>query len=151
VQYGNECLRINYFAKEKLGANYLTEARFHSAAMLNPKNVAVQQMAWIGKEQEELVIIDSSYRESQIHALREELMEICDYSLSELIKKKEILAKKYRKDIFSDVVSKSGSFSKEKLCKILERYGLELCETVSKDGTKRYSVVEKEEERNVDC
>lgn len=146
VQYGNECLRINYFAKEKLGANYLAEARFHAAAIMNPMNVAVQQLKWIGKAQEELVIINSSYRESQIRALREELLEICDYSLSELMKRKELLAKKYRKDIFSDVVSKTGSFSKEKLCKILERYRLELCETVSKDGTKRYSVVEKEEE-----
>lgn len=146
AQYGKECLRINYFAKEKMGANYLAEARFHASAMLEPVNVAVDQIKWIGKSQEELGVITSSYRETQISALREELLEICDYSLSELMKRKELLAKKYRKDIFSDVVSKTGSFSKEKLCKILERYGLELCETVSKNGTKRYSVVEKEEE-----
>ncbi len=135
-------LSVNYFAKEKLGDMYLIEARMHALAMDSELKVVYEQMAWIRKSPCDLELVESTYQERQTKELKQELLCIKNFTLSELKDLKTVISEKYRKAFFADIVYKNGSFSKEKFCQILERFGMILIESIGDDGTKRYSVVE---------
>lgn len=145
VRYGNCSLCVNCFAKEKIGDVYLITARMHALAMDSPIRVVEEQMSWIGKEAQKLVVLNSTYEEKQLQVMKEELLRVKGFPLNDLKVFKESFCEKYRKEFFADIVVKNGSFSTEKLKKILEKFDLQLEISCEGDGTKRYSIVEKEE------
>lgn len=141
LAYGDSKFCINNFAKEKIGNDYLLTSRFHVLAMKDSKNVIYEQMKWIGKEKGELAELTSDYWEKRRAEYRKDLLIPQKFTNEQMQEWKISLTEQHRKIFFSDIVEKNGSFSKEKLKKILARESMELIEDDS-DGRKTYSIEE---------
>ena len=137
---------VNKFAERKTGNMFVAEEHFYGLAVNNPLAVIYEQMKWIGKEPEELEIIDSRYRKSREIEFLEKLQCIKSFSADELGQFKKDFVKKYRKEFFDDILANNGTISNEKLQNICERYGMKLCSWEDTESRKmRYSVKEMEE------
>jgi superfamily II DNA or RNA helicase len=145
-------LAQNVFAMCKTGNLLLATRNFLQCALKSPTAVAETQISWLGKNAEELIVENSSYKEELKKALLDELLKIQNYTNQELQDVKCRISEKYRKELFADILGKDGSFSTDKLKKICERMGVELIEDVDENRRKRYSVrkVDKEEGKNED-
>lgn len=142
---GNDyAVTINEFAKEKMGNSYLTYLKFLRLAMGTPEEVAKAQIAWIGKTPDDLIVLQSTYREERVQELQQRLLAIKNVPKEELQEIKSKLARDFREDLIGDIVTKNQSFSKEKLIEICKRYNLKLIEDNDLDGKKMYTVVDKE-------
>lgn len=126
LKRGELLLAINDFAKEKTGNMVNAERCFYKLALDSPQRVAEKQIGWIGKSPDDLCVLDSLYLEKREAELIEVLLSVKNFTNTELQNKKMELGKAYRKDFFSEIVSKNGSFSTEKLTAICEKYGLKL-------------------------
>lgn len=142
---GDFVLAVNEFAKEKIGNMALAYRRFFKAAMHHQVEVAKAQIAWIGKTPDELVVLQSTYREERIQELKRRLLAIQNVSNEELQEIKSKLARDFREDLIGDIVTKNQSFSKGKFVEICECYDLKLIENKDLNGKKRYTVIEKED------
>lgn len=142
LKRGEIVLAVNDFAKQKVGDMLLTEKRFYKLSMEDVAQVAVEQISWIGKGSEDLVVVASPYMEERKKLLKNELLTIKEFTKNELGDKKKALSKKYRKDVLSDILVKDGSFSKDKLEKICNRFGLYLEVKSGTDKNNRYTVKE---------
>lgn len=142
IQRGEVTLAVNAFAKEKTGNMLLAVKRFYRLSMQSPERVAQEQISWLGKKPEELLVLNSSYRAKREEELREKLLQIQDFSLEQLGTIKTQLSKEFRKDLLKDIIKKEGSFSKEKLQEICKKLGLYLEITDGTDKKNRYTVKE---------
>lgn len=134
---------VNRFAEIKTGNMFVAEKHFYGLAVNDPLAVIYEQMKWIGKEPEELEIVDSRYRKSREIEFLEELQSVNNFSVEEMSQFKKDLAKKYRKEFFDDILANNGTISNEKLQIICERYGLKLCSWEDTESRKkRYSIKE---------
>jgi len=77
VRYGDEGMFVNQFAMHKTGDLYLIESRFYSMAVDDPLRVIYEQMSWIGKEKDDLEILESSYHKQREQELRQKLLSVC--------------------------------------------------------------------------
>lgn len=137
---GNLVFLVNPLAVQKIGDLYLQESRFHKLARMDLINVPIEQLKWIGLTQNDLQILNSSYFEEKEKRFIEKLLSMKDFTNEEYSKFKEEINQEYGKDFFRDIVEKKGSFSKEKLKLILEKYGCELEECEGTDKKMRYSI-----------
>lgn len=144
IGYGDTRFVVNQFGREKTGDMLLWESKFHALAAKNPVEVVYEQMGWIGKTRDELVCKDSTYLETLSQELIEELLAVREYTNEELKQMKLELSKKYRKELFADIVSKNGSFSTEKFQKILKQNKLQLESHPGSDKKMRYTVIREE-------
>lgn len=145
--YARHCgtrFAANQFAIRKIGDMYKTEAEFHALARLDPMRVVYRQMYWLHKSEGELEILNSLYREKQENALISDLLKVKDYDLERLRELKKCINFQYGKLLFSDIVFKSGSFSKTKFEELLARYELSL-EVREFEGKNLYTVKNKKE------
>lgn len=138
---GDFVLAVNKFGKEKIGNMSLAYRRFFKAVMHRKVEVAKAQIAWIGKTPDDLVVLQSTYREERIQELTNRLLAINNVTLDELQAIKAEIAKDFREDLIGDIVKKNKSFSKDKFIEICNRYNLELRDDKELDGKKIYSVV----------
>ena len=148
---GDIFFAINPLAIQKIGDLYLMEGRLHKLARMNPINVVFEQLNWLGLGREDLQIEDSTYMEERKKYFLEKLLSVKDFTKEQYCRFKEELNTEFGKDFFRDVVERKGSFSKEKLVLVLEKYDCELKETLGTDQRIRYSIFKKhEEEKNDD-
>lgn len=115
---------VNEFAKRKTEDMYMIENRFYTLAMEDPLKVIYTQMAWIGKEPEELEVLESQYMKLRKQEFIEFLLKVHNYTLDEMKEFKKALVKEYRKEFFDDVLANNGTISNDKLQEICKRYGL---------------------------
>ena len=141
---GSVILAVNAFAKAKAGDMLLAEKNFFRLALSGFENVAKEQISWIKKSPEDLVVVNSIYKEEKKELLIDELLKIEKLTLNELIEKKEQLSKKFRKDFFGEIVAKNGSFSNDKFATICSKFGLRLI-TETDAGKNMYTVIREEE------
>ena len=132
-------LAVNQFAERKIGDIYIAEAEAHALVRQNPLFFVQKQMSWLGKNDKELVILQSTYKEEKVKEMIEDLCKIQQFDLEALKESKTMLNEKYGNMFFRDIVLKKGSFSREKFEEILNRYGLVL-EVKEQDGKNLYSV-----------
>lgn len=159
LDYGNAKARtscrdtrlvVNNFAREKLGDMLIVESRLQILAMEDPQKVIEEQVSWLGIDSSEVIVLSSTYKEAIRKEFVEEVCKIRKFSKAQMVETKEMLSKKFRKDLFPDVVKKTCSFSDEKFKEILARYGLVLLTEDTKEGV-RYTVLrEKGEEKDAD-
>ncbi|MBD5488695.1 MAG: DEAD/DEAH box helicase family protein [Lachnospiraceae bacterium] len=145
-------LYVNEFARHKIGDMYIAESRFYTLAISNPFRVIYEMMAWIGKQPEELQVMESEYRKEQEQEFIDRLRSVQKYKLEELGKFKQKLVKDYRGMFFSDILAKNGTIENGKLSIICERYGMKLVTEEETDGSRRklYTIqFAQEEEDNV--
>jgi len=142
LKRGDGVLVVNAFAKEKIGNMLLAEKRFYKCSMQGAEQVAVEQIKWIGKTEDELLVISSSYKEERREAFKAELLLVQNFTLEELSDKKAALAKEYRTDILANIVAKNGSFSREKLEAVCHEFGLVLEIQRGDDKKNRYTIRE---------
>lgn len=135
-------LKLNKYAKAKSLDLYRCEAECHAKSRMSDTAVTLMQMRWIGKEESELEVLNSSFLEEKKRKFLLDLKKIQRMTKQELIEAKTDLSQHYRKDFFSDIVAKNCSFSDEKFVTILSRYGLKLKKEKGEDGKERYSVIE---------
>ncbi len=131
---------IEEIAKEKIGNMLQTEKNFLRKSYQNKAAVAQEQIKWIGKGPDELVIWDSAYRKDREERLKLELLKIQGYSLDELSKAKENIATEFRRDILSEIICKNTSFAQKKLEKICEMFGLVVITEKDSSGKNLYSI-----------
>lgn len=137
-------LTVNAFAMEKTGNLLHAMKEFLMLSYVDPKGVAIRQIAWIGKTEDELHYVESSYKKEREEELITALLEIKNFTHGQLRNKKNEISREFRKDLLSDIVTKTASFSTEKLKRICEQYQLELIEGSAEDKTKRYTVERKQ-------
>ena len=137
-------LTVNAFAMEKTGNLLLATKEFLRLSYTESKKIAIRQIAWIGKTEDELHYVESSYKKEREEELITALLEIKNFTNGQLRNKKNEISREFRKDLLSDIVTKTASFSTEKLKRICEQYQLELIEGSAEDKTKRYTVERKQ-------
>lgn len=141
IVYPNPILSINYFAKEKIGNMLQAERKFLRLACQSDKAaVAREQIKWIKKKPEELVVWESTYRKEREKMLVEKLLTIRDFSQKDMQKVKEEIACEFRKDILEDISLQDKSFSTDKMIKICSRYNLRYEKGIDSDGKTTYTV-----------
>ncbi len=143
LRYPDPILAINAFAKEKTGNLLQAEKLFLRQSYHDRAAVARKQIEWIGKEPDELIVWDSSYREEREKKLVQELLKIQNFSLKEFGSFKEKIAKEFRMDVLEDIVLKDSSFSKDKFVRICEKFGLILEIGKNECGNNSYTVRKK--------
>lgn len=126
LSYGNAKLSVNEFAREKIGDMYLVESLLYELAVDSPLHVIEQQMMWLDKTPDELIVLKSKYLEERKAELLEKLRSVQGYTSKQMTSFKEELAKEFRTDFFPELVFKNQSFSFGKLEQICEKYGLKL-------------------------
>lgn len=105
--------------------------------------VAREQISWIGKTPDELIVWTSSYRQEREQQLREMLLRVSGFSKDELQQLKEEVAKEFRKDILVDMNLKAAPFSRQKLVQICERCNLYLDQGTDSEDKAVYFIREK--------
>lgn len=91
-------------------------------------------MRWIGKEPDELQVLDSAYHKMREQEFVDFLASVKDYDVDDMKQFKKELVKEFRKEFFPDVSANNGTISNEKLECICARYGLIL---ESQDDTEK--------------
>ena len=81
-------------------------------------------MKWIGKDPDELQVLDSAYHKMREQEFLEYLLSVQEYRVDDMKEFKKVLVKKYRKDFFDDILANNGTISNEKLQEICNRYSL---------------------------
>ena len=81
-------------------------------------------MKWIGKDPDELQVLDSAYHKMREQEFLEFLLSVQEYRVDDMKEFKKVLVKKYRKDFFDDILANNGTISNEKLQEICNRYSL---------------------------
>lgn len=137
---GNFCFTINPFAERKLGDFYTAECKFHKLAREDKMKVILEQMRWLGLSEDDLEITESDYLRERQRQLVNELLTVKKFDNKQFSSFKEKMCTEYRKDLFSDIVQKNGSFSTQKLKEILVRFGCELIEEKGSNGNKLYTI-----------
>lgn len=117
-------LYVNEFAKCKIQNMYKIESSFYALAMQDPLLVIYEQMAWIGKEPDELQVIESTYHKMREQEFIDFLLSVENYSVDDMKEFKRQLVKRFRKDFFDDILANNGTISNEKLQEVCKRYGL---------------------------
>lgn len=145
-------LVLNSFGMEKTGDMLLIEKQFANLAVADPLKVVYAQMGWIKKRPEELEIRNSTMEEQMWSELREKLLDVKNWTNEALQSFKMEIAKRYRKPILSEYLSKDGSFSKDKLEQICKACGLKLVCSTDENQKVRYTIIEdfEPEEEGVD-
>lgn len=144
LSYGNARIITNEFGKIKTGDLYLMENLFYQLALDNPIKVVGEQMRWLGKEPDELTVVNSKYFEDMEAELKKDLLAVQRYDKERLQEVKKTICQRYGKNILKDVLMKSGTISNEKLRGIVERLGLIYDDSELVDGKKVYTIREKE-------
>lgn len=148
---GDAGLYINECAKQKIGNMYLIESRFYSKAVKNPLDVIYEQLSWIGKGQDELVVLESEYIKIRENEFKEKLLSVQEFTQEQMKEFKRELVKEFRKDFFEDILANNGTLSLEKLQIVCCRYGMK-CEKNEDEETRRakYTIsLEDEKHREV--
>ena len=143
-------LAVNHFAKEKIGNMLQAEKRFLKLALEDFRKVVCEQIQWIGKSEEELEIMCSTFNEEREKLLVAELLKIQNYSNEEYIKAKEYIAKEFHRELCDKIILKNTSISKEKFSNICDIYGLLFNAFIGKDKKMYYSVIRKNEMKEND-
>lgn len=126
--YNEWTLVINEFARQKTGNMYITESRFYSAAVKDPIFVIHEQLKLLGKDEEDLTVISSKFREKRQEKFIQDLLAVKNYTQDQIKEFKQEIVKEYRREFFPDIPAKNGALSWEKFTEICMRYGL-LCKT----------------------
>ena len=126
IQFGEANFYVNEFAKRKTEDMYMIESRFYALALEDPVKVIYEQMRWIGKEPDELQVLDSAYQKMREQEFVDFLVSVKDYDVDDMKQFKNMLVKEFRKEFFPDILSKNGTLSNEKLEEICGRFGLKL-------------------------
>lgn len=145
---------INAFAEEKTGNMLLAEKRFLKLASEDPKKVAIKQFSWIGKTEDEITFLSSSYKAERKEELRTELMKIKNYTREEFQKSKAKIVAEYKKDITDnlDFQIQKGTMSSDKFKAVCDWLDLELSVSPGKESLRNvYSVVKKGESEDEIC
>lgn len=137
---GDTIFSINNFAKEKIGNMFMALTYFNDLAICDPMNVIFEQMSWIGKNKEELQVLKSTYKEQRTNEFVNALLSIQFNTKEEFVQAKIGLCDAFRKEFFADIVTKSGSFSDDKLKQIIAPYGLELVIDRDESNKNRYTI-----------
>lgn len=144
---GDLFFMVNPLAVQKIGDLYIMESRFHKLARINPINVVIEQLKWLGLGREDLQIEASTYLEERKREFFDKLLCMKEFTNEQYSKFKQDLNTEFGNEFFRDIVEKNNvSFSKEKLRFILNRYGFELEECEGADKKVRYSICLKSEE-----
>lgn len=141
IHYPDPIFAINHFAREKTGNMLQAEMKF--LRLSNQSDIAAvakEQIRWIKKEPDELVVWESSYRKEREKLLVEKLLMVDELSIKEFSEIKEEIAKEFRRDILVDIALKDKSFSNEKLIKICNRYNLVLEKGTNSEGKTTYTI-----------
>lgn len=147
IDYGDTILALNWFALEKFGDMFMTEAKFHQYALENPLKVIWEQMAWINKEPEELIICKSTFQEKEWEEFSKMALSIKGFTKKELSEIKEKMAVQFRKTIFRDEDIRNRAFGKQKLEEFLGMVGLKLVVNIV-NGRNVYTVIDGREGEN---
>lgn len=140
-------LCVNEFAKHKIEDMYLAESRFYTLASEDPLKVVYAQMAWIGKKEEELHVLDSEYRKIREQDFIESLLSVQSYSAERLKIFKSGFVKTFRKEFFADVPANNGTLDNRKLEMICRKYGMIFVTDEDRETRKKvYSVMKIHEE-----
>ena len=126
IQFGEANFYVNEFAKRKTEDMYMIESRFYALALEDPVKVIYEQMRWIGKEPDELQVLDSAYQKMREQEFVDFLASVKDYDVDDMKQFKKELVKEFRKEFFPDVLAKNGTISNEKIKIICGRYGLRM-------------------------
>ena len=141
-----ESFQINEFAKQKINNTYMTECKFKMLAISDLLKVIYEQMKWIGKTKEDLLIEDSTYREEQVQSIQRDLILVQNYTNCQLQECKREIVRKYHKQLFPDIDVNEGTISTTKLSEICERFNLFLKEDKDEERHKRYTIIRKNAE-----
>lgn len=131
---------INEFAREKIGDMLLAEKQFLKLCCEAPEAVAKYQIGWIKKTPDELVVEKSTYKEELLIQMKKELLKIQDFDLQSFSEAKVGIAKRFQKDLFSDLNFNGTSFSNEKFMELCLRVGFEMKSSSKQGGKTLYSV-----------
>lgn len=138
-------LALNQFAKEKIGNTFLLVKNFLKLALNDPMLVALQQFSWLGKEAEEVEILDSTFRGKLKNELRKQLLGIQGISHDEFSEIKVKIAKRYQKKLFPEMKFNGTSLENRKFQEICNSCNLDLVIVENKKEGNRYSVSKKDE------
>ncbi len=147
-------MTINAFAEEKTGNMLLSEKRFLKLASEDPKKVAIHQFAWLGKSEDEITFLSSTYKEERKEELKKELLKIQDYTKEEFQKSKNKIVAEYKKDILKnlDIQIQKDTMSSEKFKMVCDWLDLELLIYPGKSNLRNvYTVVKKGESEDKTC
>ena len=128
---------FNSFGMEKTEDMLLIEQQLFSLAIDDPMKVIYEQMS-----PEQLEIRNSTMEEQMWSELREKLLGVRNWTNEALQSLKTEVAKRYRKMILSEYLSKDGSFSKDKLEQICKACGLKLVCSTDENQKVRYTIIE---------
>lgn len=143
--YGKAGLYINEFSRRKTGDMYLVESLFYGLAIGDSADVVYHQMEWIGKEPEELSRGQSEFSETRLNELKSRLLMVKGFSNQELQEFKKKLVNDFQSDLFTDISTKNGTLSLEKLKAMCRRCSLTLKVTQDKNRHNTYSIFESTE------
>ena len=147
--FGNAGLYINEFAEIKTGDMFLSESRFYALASKGNLEPVYEQMRWIGKAKEELLIEESEYMKKREQEFINYMLSVQNFSQEQLREFKQILVKEYGNEFFADILVKNGTLSSEKLQSVCERYGLQYIVRDNDERRKIYSITQKTMDKNV--
>ncbi len=152
MAYGNCCFEKNEAARRKISDQFLMTSRLYAFAVIDPLEVIFEQMHWINKKPEELVVIEDTYAHEVNGAFVNELLKVNGFDSDGMKTFKAKMVKNYRRECFPDIPAKNGTLSNEKLAKIVQKFDLEVKEFQDKDTRRKlYSIVRKNgEEGDVD-
>lgn len=139
VLCGNCNFVFNEFAHKKIDDDYFMFCRLYSLAVKDPLFVIYEQMSWIGKSKDELVVLHSCYRAEKENELIEYLNQINCISKDELKKivKQMLPLIKY---LFPDISIANGTLSNEKLIQICKFSGYEFTHSKNQNRIEIYTV-----------
>lgn len=141
IKNPNPIVAVNCFAKEKVGNLLQAEMKFLRLSYSNDvAAVAREQIKWLEKAPEELIVLDSTFLETREVDLKKRLLEIKGFNNEELQEAKKDIANEFRLDILAEMNLKNSSFATDKLSKICEKYGLILEKGKDEKGKTTYSV-----------
>lgn len=96
----------------------------------------------VGKELDELQILESEYRKTREQELVKRLLSVQKFTSEDMRGYKVQLVKEFRKEFFGDILSSNGTISNEKLKDICARFGLELLENET-ENRKKFTLLKK--------
>jgi len=145
---------INTFAEEKTGNMMLAEKRFLKLASEDPKKVAIQQFLWIGKNENEITFLSSSYKAELKKELKNQMLKIQNYSKEQFQEIKEQIVAEFKKIIVENLEFQiqKGTMSSEKFKAVCDWLDLELLIYPGKESMRNvYTVVKKGESEDKAC
>ena len=141
IIYLGAIMAINAFAMEKVGNMAQAEMRFLSCSYKEDgTGVAREQIRWLGKSPNELVVVKSTYKEERESLLKQMLLEINEYTNEMLQEAKKSIALEFRANILKEMNLPADSFDTKKLKTICERYNLEFKQTTDAEKKAIYSI-----------